>query len=143
MPAAHRADRDVATIGGREVTLATFGGRLLARLIDAVIIGVPWAVVFSVVPMGLGVRLGLVLATWAIYDALCWSYTPGKRLAHVKVVLVATGEQPGPIRVLARSLVLNVLTWLLNAVVAFFDERLRRGLHDFVARTVVVDAGKL
>ncbi|TCO50856.1 RDD family protein [Actinocrispum wychmicini] len=141
MPAAHRADRDVAVVGGQRVVLATFGGRLLARLVDVVIVGAPWALVFwALPPIGLLTEVVLVVATLVIYEFMCSSHTPGKRVAHVQVVRVDTGEPPGLVRVLVRSLVLYLLTWPVNAVVAFFDERLHRGVHDFVTRTVVVQA---
>src|SRR5690349_8645234 len=106
MPATHRADRDVATVAGQEVILAPFGGRLIARLVDAVIIGLPLLLVSLGFPQtGTVTKAALFAAVWIVYETFCRARTPGKRLVRLKVVRVDNGEQPGLAMVFIRSLI--------------------------------------
>jgi uncharacterized RDD family membrane protein YckC len=143
MVATHRADQEFAVLDGvGEVPLATYGGRLLARLIDFLIIFVLTYFPFLFfLPDGLLVQVAAVLVTFLLYDTILTANTgatPGKRLTRVKIVRVTTGTAPGWGRSLRRALILTLLGWLIIAVTALFDERRHRGWHDRVAGTVVI-----
>lgn len=142
MVARHRADMEPAEIGGLgTVQLATYGGRLAARLVDFLIVFVPAYFPVAFVMGGFWGRvLGLALCL-AVYDAILTARTgatPGKRLARIKIVRAADGKPPGWGRTLVRAVVLGVPGWVIIAVTALFDERLHRGLHDRAAGTVVI-----
>ncbi|GGK12662.1 hypothetical protein GCM10010124_01430 [Pilimelia terevasa] len=98
--------------------------------------------------------LVLTAAMWAAYEipALAQTgQTPGKRLAHVRVVRL---DQPGPLgvrRAIMRWNPLGLATvlwcWCIGFVlqfvscaVALLDQPLRQALHDRAAQTVVVAA---
>jgi uncharacterized RDD family membrane protein YckC len=124
------------------VALATPGSRFAARLADLAILFVPSYFVLSFVFEGSvwGITLLLLLET-VVYDALLTANTgatPGKRILRIKVVRADTGVPAGWVRSLVRAVVIGVFGWLIVAVVALFDERTYRGLHDLVAGTVVI-----
>ena len=142
MPAVHRSDVEFAEVGELgEVPLATYGGRILARLVDAVIVFVPiyFPLVFFV--HGLLMSVLVFSAVMVVYDAAFTArtgVTPGKRIARIKVVRAATGVPPGWGRSVLRAVVLGALTWVVNGIVALFGEQLHRGVHDFAVGTLVI-----
>jgi uncharacterized RDD family membrane protein YckC len=138
MPGLHRPDQDRTVVDGEEVVLATVGGRLLARLVDAAVVGVPWGLVFLIVPVGTGVKVGLIVVTYLIYELATRTNTVGKRATHIKVVRADSGQPPGWWRIVVRVVVVNVLTWLVNGIKVLADERRHRGIHDWLAGTVVI-----
>jgi uncharacterized RDD family membrane protein YckC len=144
VPATHRLDQEFAQVGDLgEQPLATYGGRLLARLADLLIVFVPTYFPFKLFIEGNLAHLLAVLVTLTAYDAILTAKTgvsPGKRLARIKVVQTGTGAPPGWRRALVRALVLGVFTWLVNAVVAVADEHRHRGAHDRLAGTIVIAA---
>lgn len=152
----HRADLEWVTLdNGDAVSLGTAGARLLARLLDGLLIGVPYTVVVLVIfgkPHGLtglaAVLLGLVVV-FVVYDVLMMATrggSVGKRIMGV-VVAGLDGEQPATSRLAIRSLVLfgpaflpglGQLYLLLCVISAVRDEQFKRGWHDRAAGTVVV-----
>jgi uncharacterized RDD family membrane protein YckC len=88
---------------------------------------------------------GVAFAIWtAAYFVTFWSttgQTPGNRLMQIRVCRADDGAAPRPFKALQR------LIWLVLAALPLFagllpilvDDR-RRGLHDMLAGTVVVDA---
>jgi uncharacterized RDD family membrane protein YckC len=153
---AHRADLQWVTLSdGDPVSLGTAGARLLARLLDALLIGIPYVVVVLVAfgkPHGLtgiaAVSLGLVVVFVAYDVAMTASRggSVGKRIAGV-VVTGVDGGQPDTVRLAIRSLTLfgpafvpglGQLYLLCCVVSAVRDEELKRGWHDRAAGTVVV-----
>lgn len=124
-----------------------------AALINAIAIAVAGGVglVLSVlsVPNSLdGVLLaigGTVFVAWtAAYFVVFWSttgQTPGSRLMQIRVCRADDGAIIGPPRALLRlaGLTLAAIPLLLGFVPVLFDAR-RRGLHDMLAGTVVVEA---
>jgi uncharacterized RDD family membrane protein YckC len=97
-----------------------------------------------------GVHLGPVAqvvaaSAWVVatasYFAAFWTLagqTPGMRAMRLRVV-TADGGRPGAIRSLVRAVCLGlcIIPAFLGLVPVLFDQR-RRGLHDMVARTVVL-----
>ena len=127
--------------------------------IDAVIIDLAAIVVVAIVALALNLfyipsEIETVLAAigavafvvWAAaYFVTFWSttgQTPGARVMRFRVLARgATGGRIGPRRALVRlvGMVLAAIPLLAGYFMVLFDDR-RRGLHDHLARTVVIDA---
>lgn len=84
-------------------------------------------------------------AAWLLFEAsyfvVFWStagQTPGMRIMGIRVV-EADGGRPGVTRSIVRvaGLALAIIPCFLGFVPVLFDNR-RRGLHDMLARTVVI-----
>lgn len=131
--------------------------RALAFAIDAGIVNavaiVTAAVVsltFSVVTVPDDVQVvvaaagGVVYLLWTVgYFVTFWAttgQTPGSRVLRIRVI-PASGERLPPRRALVRfiGLTLAVIPLFAGFLPILVDDR-RRGLHDMLARTVVVDA---
>jgi uncharacterized RDD family membrane protein YckC len=88
---------------------------------------------------------GLAYVIWTIaYFVTFWSttgQTPGSRLLQIRVCRAADGGMVRPLRALIRlaGLVLAALPLGAGFLPILVDNR-RRGLHDMLARTVVVTA---
>jgi uncharacterized RDD family membrane protein YckC len=133
--------------------------RAIAFALDALIIDLAAIVVVAIVALALGlfdvpskvdtalaVIGGVVFVLWAAaYFVTFWSttgQTPGARVMRFRVL--APGAQHGhigPRRAFLRLLgmVLAAIPLLAGYFMVLFDDR-RRGLHDRLARTVVIDA---
>jgi uncharacterized RDD family membrane protein YckC len=110
-----------AAVFGLVASLA--GGELHPAWLVAVVVGSAWAVVSS------------------CYFGLFWSttgQTPGMRLMRLRVA-TASGDPPGLLRSLVRlvGLVLATIPLFAGFLPVLFDAR-RRGLHDYLAQTVVL-----
>ncbi|ONI76915.1 hypothetical protein ALI144C_32835 [Actinosynnema sp. ALI-1.44] len=144
MLGAHRADVATAVVGElREVLLAPLGGRIVAKLADIVIVFLPVYIVVAVaVPDSFLTVLLATQVVLVVYETVLVAKTgatPGKRLARVKVVRVATGRPPGFTHAFIRA-ISSVPANLVPAVSALFDESTYRGGHDRLAGTVVIAA---
>lgn len=140
--------------------LASLGRRLLARIIDALIIGVPVSVVlwlamgdYDMRDTGYSTGQPLLYAlVYVVYEGLMLTnsgQTVGKRLTQVRVAMLENGAvprgQPGWFRAGTYALPLMVpccgsLFWLVNVLMCTWDKPYRQCLHDKAAKTVVVDA---
>ncbi len=142
MTGLHRADLEFGQVGdGPEVLLATLGGRFGARLIDLLIVFVLSYFPIRVFVEGALTHALILLVTIAVYEAITTARTgtsPGKRLVRIKIVRIRTGAPPGWGTALLRAVTMAVSLWIISAVVAFFDEKRHRGLHDRVSGTVVI-----
>ena len=127
--------------------------------IDAVIIDLAAIVVVAIVALALSLfnvpaRIDTALAAigavvfifWAVaYFVTFWSttgQTPGARIMRFRVVAPgASRGHIGPRRALVRlgGMVLAAIPLLAGYFIVLVDDR-RRGLHDRLARTVVIDA---
>jgi uncharacterized RDD family membrane protein YckC len=127
--------------------------------IDAVIIDLAAIIVTAIVLLALNLfdvpskidtalaALGaVVFAVWSVaYFVTFWSttgQTPGARMMRFRVLAPgAKGGHIAPRRALLRllAMILAAIPLLAGYFMVLFDDR-RRGLHDRVARTVVVDA---
>jgi uncharacterized RDD family membrane protein YckC len=131
--------------------------RALAFALDAAIVNavaiVTAAVVsltFSVVTVPHEVQVvaaaagGAVYLLWTVgYFTTFWAttgQTPGSRVLRIRVI-PASGDRLPPRRALVRfiGLTLAVIPLFAGFLPILFDDR-RRGVHDMLARTVVVDA---
>jgi uncharacterized RDD family membrane protein YckC len=156
--------------GGRppeaDERLAEPGQRLLARIVDTLVVGLPAVLVIrEIVPAGdveivaPPVVAGLLLVYESIQLAL-WGRTPGKRFAGIQVVRYANAEgaapgRPGVARSLLRAAVYALpiavrpvpvfgliagLFWVGNAAL-MYEGTWRQALHDRLSGTVVVKRG--
>lgn len=116
--------------GGFAVVSGVFG--LILSLFTSVEVSSPGAVLS-------------VAAMWSIvvagYFVLCWTLageTPGMRLMHLRV-LDGQGQPPRFGRSLLRLIgaILAAIPFFAGYLLILVDDR-RRGLHDMIARTVVV-----
>jgi uncharacterized RDD family membrane protein YckC len=123
-----------------------------AAIVDliALLVGVTVGLALSILPIGDTATVVLVAAggaaflVWTLaYFAVFWSttgQTPGSRLMQIRV-LGEDGERLKPRRAVLRfgALVLAALPLFAGFLTILVDAR-RRGLHDMLARTVVVRA---
>ena len=127
--------------------------------IDAVIIDLAAVVVAAIVALALNLfnipseidtalaAIGAVAFTaWAAaYFVTFWSttgQTPGARVMRFRVLApTGKGDRIGPRRALVRllAMILAAIPLLAGYFMVLFDDR-RRGLHDRLAHTVVIDA---
>jgi uncharacterized RDD family membrane protein YckC len=137
--------------GGAQLAPLTagFGPRLLARLIDGVLIGLPLfaleaALGFSWTAVVLAGLVGMVYEVGLIARR---GQTVGKRVMGVAVTTSATHELPTLFQSFVRWLLPGVaalapgLFSLLGALIVYlpmFFDPMRRGLHDQLAGTRVV-----
>ncbi len=133
--------------------------RAIAFGIDAVIIDLAAVVAAAIIALALNLfqipskvdtllaAIGaVVFVIWAAaYFVTFWSttgQTPGARMLRFRVIaLGAPHGRIGPRRALMRliGMVIAALPLLAGYLIVLFDDR-RRGLHDRMARTVVMDA---
>jgi len=156
------ARRVRAQTGEKEHVAADYTGlvtRAIGFGIDAVIIDLAAVIVAAIialalslfnVPSGIDTALAalgaIVFVVWgAAYFVTFWSttgQTPGARVMRFRVLAPgANGGHIGPRRAFVRliAMVLAAIPLLAGYFMVLFDDR-RRGLHDRLARTVVVDA---
>jgi uncharacterized RDD family membrane protein YckC len=156
------AGRVQARTGTAEHAAADYTGlvtRAIGFGIDAVIIDLAAIVVVAIVALALSLfkvpsRIDTALAAlgavvfivWAAaYFVTFWSttgQTPGARIMRFRVLAPgAKRGHIGPRRALLRllAMILAAIPLLAGYFMVLFDDR-RRGLHDRLARTVVVDA---
>ncbi|KAB2350802.1 RDD family protein [Actinomadura rudentiformis] len=141
--------------------LAEPGQRLLARIVDTLVVGLPVAMVVREVFPGRETDLVLppaVAGVLFLYEWLqlaVWGRTIGKRFAGIQVVRMNSGK-PGVWRALPRAAVYSApialrpvailgvlagLFWVAN-VAAMYEGSQRQALHDRLAGTVVVKRSK-
>ncbi|MBL1080392.1 RDD family protein [Streptomyces actinomycinicus] len=147
--------------------LADTGRRIVARLIDLILVGI---VAFLVlVPLWLSVSesdtdlvvtgKGFVVTVvstvlYVAYDTLTtakWGRTLGKKLLSLRVANLTDGSTPTARTSFVRALVLwgpsvvpccfFSLWWIVSSAWSFFDKPYKQGIHDKAARTVVVSTG--
>jgi uncharacterized RDD family membrane protein YckC len=151
---------------GSAAVLAEPGQRLVARLIDSLIVGPPVALVarallpepaYGVRPAETATAIG-VAVLYLLYDAVqhaLWGRTIGKRLTGIQAVSTAAPDAHGRVglpRALLRAAVFALpiaarpvpvlgiiagLFWVANAAWVL-DSTRRRALHDRIAATAVV-----
>ncbi|MGP3923648.1 RDD family protein [Streptomyces sp. 8N616] len=142
--------------------LANRGKRLLARIIDGLLISIPvGAIMYGIVggydptdadDSGKSAAVqGVVLLAYLLYEGLMLTHsgqTVGKRLMNIRVALLENGGvpkgQPGWIRACVYSLpeivpCCGFIFWLVNVLWCTWDKPYHQCLHDKAAKTVVVE----
>ncbi|SCK20505.1 RDD family protein [Streptomyces sp. WMMB 322] len=142
--------------------LASRGRRLLARIIDALIVGIPVFVVMGFAQgwwnpddSGRTASQQLVYTVvYLVYEGLMLTQsgqTLGKKVVGIRVAVLADGTVPSGVPGWLRSAVYHVpplvpcigfIFWLVNVLFCTWDKPYRQCLHDKAARTVVVDADR-
>ncbi|MBA0049576.1 RDD family protein [Streptomyces sp. AJS327] len=140
--------------------LANRGKRLVARIIDGLIIGIPLGLLTALVPLGFnrGDNGGgywpqvVYIVVYLVYEGLMLTQsgqTVGKKAMHIRVAMLEHGGVPqgGPgwFRAALYSVPLLVpclgfLFWLVNVLYCTWDRPYQQCVHDKAARTVVVEA---
>jgi uncharacterized RDD family membrane protein YckC len=138
--------------------LAARWRRLVARIIDALIIGVPVTLVvgltwgsYDVNNTGRSIAQDLVYAlVYFVYEALMlttYGQTVGKMAMKIRVGMLQNGQIPAGAPGWTRAAVYTLppivfccgsVFWLLNVVWLLWDKPYRQALHDKAANTVVV-----
>jgi uncharacterized RDD family membrane protein YckC len=139
------------------IAFASHGARLLAFIIDAVLLGLVVGSVFLVVVAGMlasqslagffGILAVVFIGQYllpALYFGVFWwrqGATPGMRAMHIRVVRAADG---GPIT--GQQAFLRAVGYWVSATVFYlgyvwilFDDR-HQGWHDKIAETFVIEA---
>lgn len=144
--------------------LASRGKRLLARIIDALIVGIPVYLVAGLVTgfeygydasddAGSQYWLGGVYTlVYFLYEGILLSrsgQTVGKQSMNIRVAMLENGAVPSGSPAWVRALIYNVpalvpclgsLFWLVNVLFCTWDKPYQQCLHDKGAKTVVVRA---
>ncbi|MDJ1133228.1 RDD family protein [Streptomyces iconiensis] len=139
--------------------LASRGKRLLARIIDALIVGIPVGLVVGLAEGGYSTNSGQTYWQQAVYTLVYLIYeglmlttsgqTLGKKLMRIRVGMLQNGAvpagPPGWFRAATYSLpalvpCIGFLFWLVNVLFCTWDQPYHQCVHDKAARTVVVAA---
>ncbi|MGP3983339.1 RDD family protein [Streptomyces sp. KR80] len=145
--------------------LANRGKRLVARIIDLLLIWVPvglamYAIVGGYDPADAddngkaAIVQGVVVLAYLLYEGLMLAssgQTVGKKVMNIRVALLENGAVPAgsPAWIRACVYILPVLVpccgwpvfWLVNVLWCTWDKPYQQCLHDKAAKTVVVEAG--
>jgi len=138
-PAGPAVPAAAASVAGAEY--AGFWMRLIAFIIDAIILNVI-AYLISLIIEGTGARLLVGVLIGIVYDVGFWvandGATPGKMAMGIKVQM-ANGEPIDVGPALLRYVGYYVSTFvLLIGFIMIASTPQKRGLHDYIASTVVV-----
>lgn len=141
--------------------LAHLGRRLIARIIDALLIGIPVGLVLSAITGGYDPVDGSARSTivtliyvlvYFVYEGLMLTrdgQTVGKKAMKIRVALLENGQppaaRPGWVRAGVYALpeivpCCGFVFWLINVLWCTWDRPYRQCLHDKAARTLVVSA---
>lgn len=139
--------------------LANRGKRLLARIIDALIIGIPVGLIAGLIA-GFDYddnntnvwQGGLYTLIYFIYEGVMLSksgQTIGKKVMKIRVAMLRDGAVPTGSSAWGRAAVyqlptlvpcLGTLFWLVNVLFCTWDQPYRQCLHDKTVKTVAVAA---
>lgn len=140
--------------------LGSRGKRLLARIIDALIIAIPVGLLAGLMA-GFDSyddvdaqywQGGLYTLAYFVYEGIMLSrdgQTVGKKLMHIRVAMLLDGAAPHGSPGWIRALVYNIpalvpcfgfLFWLVNVLFCTWDKPYRQCIHDKAAKTLVVVA---
>jgi uncharacterized RDD family membrane protein YckC len=140
--------------------LGSRGKRLLARIVDALLIGIPIAVIAGLVTgfdsyddtSAQYWQGGLYTLVYFVYEGVLLSrsgQTVGKKLMKIRVAMLQNGAAPSGAPAWVRALIyqipalipcLGFLFWLINVLFCTWDKPYQQCIHDKGAKTVVVRA---
>ncbi|GES29764.1 RDD family protein [Streptomyces angustmyceticus] len=143
--------------------LANRGRRLVARIIDAIIIGVPVSVIMTLIVGGVdyfstdsveagrqSTVSGVTMLVYLVYEGLMISsrgQTLGKMAMKIRVAMLSNGSIPTAQASWIRAAVYTLpeivpccgfIFWLVNVLWCTWDQPYHQCLHDKAAKTVVV-----
>ncbi|MFI9027379.1 RDD family protein [Streptomyces sp. NPDC053560] len=146
--------------------LAGRGRRLVARIIDAIIIGVPVGLIMWFLVGGVDYTAtsagdsgkqtlvsGVTMLAYLVYEGVMLTtrgQTVGKMAMKIRVAMLENGAIPTPRAGWVRAAVYTLpeiipccgtIFWLLNVLWCTWDKPYQQCLHDKAARTVVVSTG--
>jgi uncharacterized RDD family membrane protein YckC len=119
---------------------AGFPERLVAYIIDGVIIGVVGFIIALMLPELVGFLVNLAIGVgYCVYFWTTSGSTPGKSLMGLKVVNAETGEliDPGTAVLRYVGYLISSIALLLGFLWIIWDPR-HQGWHDKIAKTLVV-----
>lgn len=140
--------------------LANRGRRLVARIVDALIIGIP---VYAIAGAAWGdydyddaavsfLQSVIYAVVYLVYQVLMLTHygqSLGKKLMKIRVGMLADGTKPNSQAALGREATYALIPvipccgsifWLVNVLWCTWDKPYRQCLHDKVGKTVVVSA---
>ncbi|MEU6970164.1 RDD family protein [Kitasatospora aureofaciens] len=134
--------------------IGTWPKRILARVIDYVLIQVVGVIVVSPF-VDLGTRQGSTEAFWLgcviylVYEALMLArdgQTLGKKAMKIRVAMLVDGNTPtqaaawtrAAVYILPAVICCAALWWIIDGLFGVFDKPYRQCVHDKAAKTVVV-----
>ncbi|AUA13472.1 RDD family protein [Streptomyces malaysiensis subsp. malaysiensis] len=141
--------------------LAHLGRRLIARIIDALLIGIPVGLVVTAIAGGYDPIDGSARSTtvtlvyvlvYFLYEGLMLTrdgQTVGKKAMKIRVAMLENGQPPvgqaGWVRAAVYALpeivpCCGFFFWLVNVLWCTWDRPYRQCLHDKAAKTLVVSA---
>ncbi|MFF9482600.1 RDD family protein [Streptomyces sp. NPDC014733] len=145
--------------------LAGRGRRLVARIIDAIIIGVPMSLIMSSIVGWVDYTStsnaetskqatvsGVTMLVYLVYEGLMLTHrgqTVGKMAMKIRVAMLSNGSVPttqaGWVRAAVYTLpeivpCCGFIFWLVNVLWCTWDKPYQQCLHDKAAKTVVVSA---
>jgi uncharacterized RDD family membrane protein YckC len=125
---------------GAQQRYAGFWIRVVASIIDSIIVSIPNILILSAAP-GLGTAFILEIALGFVYHVAFWNIagaTPGKMLFGMRVVMTdGSPITPGAAVVRYLGYLLSSLTLGIGYLMVAFSAH-KRGLHDNIAGTIVI-----
>jgi uncharacterized RDD family membrane protein YckC len=121
---------------------AGFLERLIAYIIDAVILGFAGALMYLLLPVALYYLLSFVLgAAYTVYFWTSSGSTPGKSVMGLQVISASTGQLVDPGQAILRYVgyLVSSIPFGLGFLWIIWDEK-HEGWHDKIAKTMVVKA---
>ena len=143
------------------VEFAGYGARLVAWILDGLILALSWIVLilvfggvfatgagigpprsYGVLAAGISILFLIALVVYIAYFPFFWArggQTPGMRVAGIRVVRDADGRPVGGGAAVLRLIGIRVsaAVFYIGFIWVFIDKR-RRGWHDLIAGTVVI-----
>lgn len=123
---------------------ASFGRRLVAYLVDSIVLGIVYAILFGIFGQAAAYGIGLLvgLAYYAYFEGSASGQTPGKRMLGIRVYDFGSGGGSGGIgfgRGLIRYLgkIISSIPCALGFLWMLWDKD-KQTWHDKLASTVVV-----
>ena len=123
---------------------AGFGERLVAYIIDIVILAVPLAIMSYILPTMVYYILGLIFSIgYLVYFWSTTGQTVGKMAMGLKVINVNTGAPPDAATAALRYVgyIISGIPFYLGFFWVIWDEH-KEGWHDKIAKTRVIKVAK-
>lgn len=123
-----------------ETVSADFGTRLVAWLIDVIIVGVPLFILMMILPMALAYIIALAASVgYQLYFWTTTGQTIGKKAMGIKVVSAETGEllDYGGAAIRYVGYIVSGIPFYLGYLWMIWDPQ-HDGWHDKIAKTKVV-----